>query len=146
MSEQRIFRPNSFTPEQWDELPRKQQVQWWKDQEQKGRDPQPLRAVSLYRRGVITKSAVPTAVFGSLTTKNVAEFIAGCPTDIMQLLRDSADELPADGDDQAWAKLICIFGGSYHPWVTQEEIEAARRDGNRRFREGVQIFRGATSG
>ena len=144
MNERLIWRPNAFTPEEWDKLSRDQQIVWWKDQEdreQKGPPMHPLRATRLYRKGIITEAEISTFVFVHLTEENVQEFLDACPADFLQQLREKAGQLPANDDNQGWGQLVSIEGVSYLSWVSGEEIQQRQQERRRRFREGVQTFR-----
>src|SRR4051794_27763418 len=124
MNERLIYRPNSFTPEEWDALSRDQQIKWWKDQtsrEPKGLPIHPLRAVRLYRKGIITQAEILSVAFMHLTEENMQEFLDGCPAEVLQKLQETVDLLPANDDDQGWSQLVSIEAGSYAPWVTDEE-------------------------
>ena len=136
-----IWRPNSFTVEAWDNLGREEQIRWWEAQETRSPPPEPSKGVEAYLKGTITRAELPTIIFERLTLTNVNEFLTTCPADVLELLRMHAYELPADGDDEGWGKLISIQGVCYAPWVTKEEIRESQLDSARQFRQGVQVFR-----
>jgi hypothetical protein len=144
MNERHIWRPNSFTPEEWEKLSREQQITWWKDQvepEPKGPAIHPLWAVRGYAKGIITKAECLAFVFTRLTEGNEKEFLVGCPADVLRQLQEEADRLPANDDDQGWGQLISIESACYFPWVTDQEIQQGQKETRRRFREGVAVFR-----
>ena len=141
MSDRLIYRPNHFTPDEWDNLSREQQIRWWKDRQPKRSSPHPRKGLRLYAKGTITKAEIPGFVFDNLTEDNLEEFIGSCPEDVLQLLRNTAASFPADGDDQGWSQLVRIQGVCYPPWVTQEEIRQELQERDRRFREGVRVLR-----
>ena len=139
--ERPIWRPNSFTVEAWDNLGREEQIRWWEAQETRSPPPEPSKGVEAYLKGTISRAELPTIIFERLTLTNVNEFLTTCPADVLEFLRMPADELPADGDDEGWGKLISILGGCYAPWVTNEEIRDSQLDSARQFRQGVHVFR-----
>ena len=47
---------------------------------------------------------VPVFVFENLTESNVQEFMLTSPSHILDMLRDAADRLPADEDDEGWGE------------------------------------------
>jgi hypothetical protein len=144
MNERLIWRPNALTPDEWDNLTREQQIKWWKDQENrepKIPSPNPLWAAQLYRQGKITKADVSTIVFENLTEKNLWKFLDGCPADVLQELREVADQYPADDNIQAWEKLVSIAIACYAPWVSVEEIRQGQQERRLRFRQGIRLFR-----
>ncbi len=75
----------------------------------------PLKAVRQFCKGIITKAELSSFVFDRLTKENVQEFLDGCPADILQYLKESANRFPANEDNQGWDQLICIEGASYFP-------------------------------
>jgi hypothetical protein len=141
MSEGPIWRPNSFTPDEWEKLSREKQLQSWKDRPSTGPSLHPLNAVRLYDKGVITHAEIRIFVFENLTDRNIHEFFADCPVDVMLQLQQSVSQLPADDDADGWAKMVRISGICYAPWVTPDEIRQDQAERDRRFREGVRLFR-----
>ena len=131
--ERLIWRPNEVSPDEWDRLSRDGQIHWWRDHIPPTKPrPHPLRAISLYQEGTTTRSEIPIFVFEKLTEDNVGEFIAGCPEAVQEILQLHAEQLPADDDEDGWS----------HPWVSAEDIRRAEAESNRRYREGVRMFRG----
>ena len=100
----------------------------------------PSKGIELYLKGAITQSELPIFVFERLTQQNVEQFLATCPADVLELLRRHADRLPAEGDD-GWGKFRTFHMGSYAPWVSAEEIRESELESDRRFRQGLKVFR-----
>ena len=116
MKQRIIWRPNSFSIEEWDRLSREEQIRWWKDREPKpGLPRHPLEVAGLYERGVVTKHEVGTFVFLRLTDENVHEFLEGFPVDLLTEVQSHADRLPADDDDKAWGELVFFVAACYSP-------------------------------
>jgi hypothetical protein len=141
MTQRPIHRPNSFTPEEWDRLSREEQIQWWEKQQPEAEHLGPFEAVLLYRKGHLTAGELPVFVFDHLTDEHGRKLFAASPYEVLQLLRRTAASLPADDDEEGWRQLVRIESVCYPPWVTEEEIRRSRQDRDRRFREGVRIFR-----
>ena len=144
MKERIIWRPNEITPEVWDTFSREQQIQCWK--EHTARTPKeppahPLRAQRLYDAGHITKCEISRYVFEHLTEDNIQEFLHGCSDEILCHLRQEVEELPANDDQPGWSRIVFHQMGSYFPWVTNDEIQRAKEERDRRFREAVKLFR-----
>jgi len=144
-----IWRPNSFTSDEWNKLSREEQIRWWKAQDSEHEEPRerpsqhPLRAIEMYQDGIIAKAELPTFVFERLTPDNATEFVAECPSEFVVQLQERVNDLPGDDDDEGWSSLISIRGVLYAPWVTEEEIRAAEDEQDKRFRSGVRVFRNA---
>jgi hypothetical protein len=137
-----IFRPNSFTRDEWDNLSREQQIQWWKDQQPKSVRPvDPLRFVEHYSKGITTRNELKFAVFRCIVPANIHAFLDGCPPDILQDLNQFATTFPEDDDEQQWQQTIFIQGRTEAPWTTAEEIEKEDEERKKCFREGLRIFR-----
>ena len=147
MAERIIWRPNSFTVEEWEGLSREQQIDWWKNPSSQGfqqSSPHPSRAIKNLRNDFITEKEFLWYVYRTLTPSNLPEFIADCPQHLLSLLKDDAHQFPPDNDDEGWSNVIFIHAGAcYAPWVTREDIEAGRREEHRRLREGVRLIREA---
>jgi hypothetical protein len=146
MNETRIWRPNCFTPEEWDRFSREEQILWWKNESAEGEKNQspsvmhPKRSISLFQTGVITDHEFPIFVFRNLTRENIPELLAECPDELRLELDRFVAEYPSV--DVPEEKLPRIFHmGSYFPWVTEEEIEESARDLTLRIRKGVEIYR-----
>ena len=136
MKDRPILRPNAISPNEWDNLSRENQIQWWKDHSTPTKPSHPLRAITLYKKGMIAKSEIPIFVFERLTVDNVREFIEGCPTELLTLLQAKAKKLPADDDDDGWKNVIIHHGAKYAPWIPMEDIREAEEESDRRYREG----------
>ena len=90
---------------------------------------------------MITQSELPIFVFEHLSPEYVSEFTASCPPELLTLLQAEAKKLPADDDDDGWENVMIHHGGTYAPWVSVEEIREAEAESDRRYREGVKLFR-----
>lgn len=147
MNDRPIWRPNCFSPEQWQSLSREEQIHWWTEKNggQQAEDGarSPNRATDLYARGVITKKDVPLYVFERITVENVKSFFVFTPQEIRELVIDAASQLPPDGDEKGWNDLRQLSGRSYAPWVSNAEVMSADEAQHRQLREGVRIFRDA---
>jgi hypothetical protein len=141
MSDGPIWRPNSVSPAEWDRRSREQQIEWWKAKERNRPAADPLRVADLYHKGIITEAEISAFVFEKLTEENVQSFLDRCPSDVLLQLRQDSESLPADGDDPGWAKLLRFGIVCYAPWVTEQEIRHGQQERDRRFRQGVQVFR-----
>ena len=145
MREQRIvWRPNSFTPEEWDALSRDEQIQWYKDNKPKDRLPSnPQQAVEAYFEGALTDGEFQFRVFERVTEDNVQEFVEKCPPDVQIFLRQQTLDYPPDEDDEGWGQLRIIQSYCYSPWAepTREEIQEAEKESIRLVRQGVRLFR-----
>jgi hypothetical protein len=142
-----IWRPNCFSPQEWDRLSRDEQIHWWRDQTTPSGLPlDPIKVVELYRRGVITLNEFTISVFKYMTESNILDFLRDCPEDLLIALRKESDRLPADDDAPGWGRLITISSASYVPWVTPEEIERCREEQRARYRDGLRLFRKAATG
>jgi hypothetical protein len=142
-----IYRPNSFTQEEWDALSRDEQIRWWGGRKPKdAAPPNPLRAVERYRQGIVTKVEFYRLVFERLTEGNVREFVEKCPADLRLLLSQDAANYPPDDDDERWGQCRRIQAVCFRPWdtPTKEEFEAAGRETIRLIRQGVRLFRANT--
>jgi hypothetical protein len=146
MSERPIWRPNSFTPDEWNRLSREDQIRWWKDRQPKPQRLDPMKAIRLFRMGTITALEMPGFVFVNLTKENVQQFLGGCPSEELQVLRQKAASLPANADEEGWSRLVSIQSACHDPWVTEDEIRQDRQETDRRFRQGVELFRTAEQG
>ena len=141
MNERPIWRPNSFTVEEWENLGREEQVQWWKAQNIRSPPAPPSKGIELYLKGAITLIELPGFVFGRLTLQNVEQFLLTCPADVLELLRRQSDRLPAEDDDEGWGTMRTFRSGCYAPWVSEEEIKESQLESDRRFRQGLKVFR-----
>lgn len=141
MSERPIWRPNSFTVEEWENLGREEQVRWWKAQDLASPPAPPSKGIELYLKGVITLMELPSFVFERLTLQNVEQFLTTCPADVLELLRRQSDRLPAEDDHEGWGTMLTIQPGCYVPCVSEAEIRESELECNRRFRQGLKAFR-----
>lgn len=104
----------------------------------------PWVRITVYQDGMITKTGIPVFVFEHLTPDNVGEFIDSWPTELLTLLQAAGKKLPAEDDeddDDGWKNVNIHHGGTYAPWVPVEEIREAEAENDRRYREGVRLFR-----
>jgi hypothetical protein len=143
VKERLIYCPNCFTLDEWEKLSREEQIQWWRDQ--RAKEPprlpvQPLTVVRNYERGMLTDMSFGPILFSHLTAENIHEFLKSCPADVLNQLREYASRLPPDGDP-GWSDFIMVSSACYPPWVTEEEILQSQRDRDRRFHDGLRIFR-----
>jgi hypothetical protein len=144
MRDRIIHRPNVFSPEEWEELSREEQIQWHRDdaaRQPKGPAPSPLIFLQQYDEGHITKTGFGLGVFEHLTEDNVEEFIDGCRPEVFEVLRQQAEEMPLDIDEYGWSQYVIARMVCYAPWATSEEVEAAEAKWRYRIRTGLKLFR-----
>lgn len=108
--------------------------------------PHPLKVGQLYEKGVITTIELALSVFESLREETLDEFLGGCSAETVLKLREFADTLPADNDDDGWAKKRFGWAGRPISQLTVEEAAEIDRESRRNLREGVRLFRSATNG
>jgi hypothetical protein len=76
-----------------------------------------------------------------LTLDNVANFVEHCPPELILQLCEDVQNLPATGDDPAREDGV-IFAADYtDSRLSDEEHAALRAESDRRYREGVRVFR-----
>jgi hypothetical protein len=134
-----IWRPNEISPEVWEAMSHADQIQWWKDRQDKTSHAKTdmKEAVILYNRGCITSME-----FGSLVAKLAARdefevFFRECPPVLLALLKESLDDY---GDDESkWPRTFHIT--SYFPWVTADEIEKLQRQEQEQIWNGIRILK-----
>lgn len=141
MKDRPIWRPNTISAEDWDNLSREEQIRWWKDNSPSAKPLHPLTAITQYQDGKITKFEIPIYVLERLTVDNVKVFTDGCPPEFLKLLQAEADKLPADDDDDGWGNVPIFHIATYAPWVSAEDIKKANAERVEPYREGVRLFR-----
>ncbi|WP_146115652.1 MULTISPECIES: hypothetical protein [Pirellulaceae] len=142
MNDRPIWRPNCFSIEQWEQLSREEQIDWWNASQQTlDGTRSPNHAADLYARGVITKNEVFLYVFERITVENVKSFLVTCPQEILNWVMDGANRLPSDGDDKGWDEFGLTSGRTYAPWLSDAEVRSAEEEHRKQLREGVRIFR-----
>jgi hypothetical protein len=141
-NERLIWHPNEISPEEWNELSREQQIQWWRDRQPKHVPVKnPLRHINYFKEGKQTLVGVIAGIFDHLTDENIMEFIDNCPAEVMHALISKAETMPPDGDDNGWEQVLVFSGACYAPWVTAEEIKESERRQRQDFRDGIRVFR-----
>jgi hypothetical protein len=101
-----------------------------------------LKFVELYERGIITAIEFMHCFLECTTADNVDEIIRDCPSTSLQLIRDSVFRYPADDDEAGWCRHIRGSATYWDPKLSDDEISAAGRDADARFRNGVRVLRG----
>ncbi len=101
-----------------------------------------LKFVELYERGILTAIEFTHCVLECTTADNVDEIIRDCPSTSLQLICDRAFRCPADDDEAGWGRHIRGSAVYWDPKLSDDEISAAVRDADSRFRNGVSVLRG----
>ena len=94
-----------------------------------------------FRRDIAPKRDIAFAIIDHLTEDDAPMVVKRCPSGLLVELQHLVESSPADHDDESWSTFSIIFGGTWT--LTKEEIEKANAETNRRFREGIRIFRKA---
>src|SRR6516164_8802351 len=81
-----------------------------------------LEAVQLYEKGVITTIELALTAFEWLTMETLNEFLRGCSAETILKLREFADDLPADDDDDGWGKIRFGWAGRPVTRLTDQEL------------------------
>jgi hypothetical protein len=80
-------------------------------------------------------------VLTSLSESNARDVLEYCPSDVRVMLRDAIESMPTNYDDESWAGHYYGLAVYYGNGVTEDEIKIREQDRNRKFREGVRLFR-----
>ena len=91
-----------------------------------------------YRRGAITDSELPTAVFPALSTETLDEFLTITSPDVLGLLKAAAEAAPKT--DPEWGEHIPIMGGTFDA-RDADTWRQADADQRQRYRRGVETLR-----
>jgi hypothetical protein len=139
LSEERlIWRPNEIPLEEWEAMPREEQIRWWKDHQlPPPAKPHMTSAVTLYKKGHITQHEFCSFVARIAIPEEIEEFIQKCPPELMEVLKGQlADYGP---DESNWPRTL--RSACYAPWVTAEEIEDLQHREQEQIWNGVRLLK-----
>jgi hypothetical protein len=136
--ERPIWRPNEIPLVEWEAMSREGQSRWWKAHQ----PPLPQKshmksAIKRYLRGIITKQEFCILVAKSAVREEIAEFVQGCPPELLAAVRECLAEYGPD--DSTWPRIFCIR--CYAPWLTAEQITEAERQEQAQMWDGVRLLK-----